>query len=403
MKISLSWQILAASVLGVVTGFFASPDLVDLLGTVGRLFIAALKMLIIPLIFFSIVAAIARLQNARAIGRIGTRTVGLYLLTMAFAVGTGLLLVNIVDPGMDSRLLESPIFQDKVAAHGSPTMPSTGDSLKDLVFSLFQNPFDALAAGQILPIVFLGVLLGIAIVQVGAAATPLRDLFEAAQKVIMRIVDWVVRLAPIGVFALVANLIATIDFQLLVENLASFAFVVVAATLIHAFITLPMFAWMFRGIGPIELFRGIGEALIVALSTSSSAATLPVTTRCVEENLHVPRSVSSFVLPLGATVNMDGTALYEAIAAVFVANIYGMELSLAAQLVVFLIAMLTAVGAPGIPSAGMVTMVVVLEALGLPTEAVAILITIDRALDTVRTMANVEGDAVVALCVSEET
>jgi len=175
--------------------------------------------------------------------------------------------------------------------------------------------------------------------------------------------------------------------------------VVILATGVHAALTLPLIARIFGGLRPAELFRGIREALIVAFTTSSSAATLPVTTRCVEQNLGVRPHVSSFVLPLGATVNMDGTALYEAIAAVFVANVYGIELGLGSQLVVFVVAMLTAVGAPGIPSAGMVTMVVVLEAVGLPVEAVGILLTIDRFLDTFRTMVNVEGDAVVAACV----
>jgi Na+/H+-dicarboxylate symporter len=175
---------------------------------------------------------------------------------------------------------------------------------------------------------------------------------------------------------------------------------VIGATLFHGAITLPALVLWLAGVPPRRLFRGLRDALWVAFSTSSSAATLPVTTRCVEENLEVPQSVSSFVLPLGATVNMDGTALYEAIAALFVANVYGLELDLAAQLVIFGMAMLMSIGAPGIPSAGMVTMVVVLEAVGLPVEAVAVLIAIDRFLDTFRTMVNVEGDAVVAICVA---
>ena len=175
------------------------------------------------------------------------------------------------------------------------------------------------------------------------------------------------------------------------------------ATLFHAGVTLPLVVRTFGGMAPMAFLRGIQPALWVALSTSSSAATLPVTTRCVEEELDVPREVSAFVLPLGATVNMDGTALYEAIAALFIANIYGIDLGLGSQLVVFMISMVAAIGAPGIPSAGMVTMIVVLESVGLPLEAVALLLTIDRLLDTVRTMANVEGDAAAALCVSRST
>jgi Na+/H+-dicarboxylate symporter len=216
----------------------------------------------------------------------------------------------------------------------------------------------------------------------------------------MKIVGWFVRLAPVGVFVLIGHLVATVGFRTVVENLLGFAAVVVGGTLFHGMVTLPGLAWLLAGARPGWLLGGIRDALWVALSTSSSAATLPVTTRCVEDNLGVPSTVSSFVLPLGTTVNMDGTALYEAVAALFVANVYGVELGVQSQLVVALMAMLMAVGAPGIPSAGMVTMIVVLEAVGLPVEAVALLISIDRFLDTVRTMVNVEGDAVVAVCVS---
>jgi Na+/H+-dicarboxylate symporter len=194
--------------------------------------------------------------------------------------------------------------------------------------------------------------------------------------------------------------VATTGFAELVRHLGAFAAVVVGATLVHALVTLPLIVRIIAGSSPLDFLLGIQQALIVAFSTSSSAATLPVTTRCVEEELEVPAEIASFVLPLGATVNMDGTALYEAVAAIFVANIYGIDLPLASQLVVFGIAMISAIGALGIPSAGMVTMVVVLESVGLPAEAVALLLTIDRVLDTARTVANVEGDAAVALYVA---
>jgi Na+/H+-dicarboxylate symporter len=210
----------------------------------------------------------------------------------------------------------------------------------------------------------------------------------------------VLRLAPVGVFALIGHLVATVGFRALFENLAEFIAVVIGSTLFHAFVTLPGLVWLLGGQSPLVFLRGIREALAVAFSTSSSIATLPVTTRCAVENLGVPPGIASFVLPLGATVNMDGTALYEAMAALFVANVYGIDLSLGQQLVVFAVAILGAIGAPGIPSAGMVTMIVVLEAVGLPTEAVGLLIAIDRLLDTVRTMANVEGDAVTAVIVT---
>ena len=225
------------------------------------------------------------------------------------------------------------------------------------------------------------------------------DWLGGAAAAVMTIIGWFVRLAPVGILALIGHLVATIGFRVIVDNLLAFSAVVIGGTLFHALVTLPALCWVFTGIGPLELLGGLREALAVAFTTSSSAATLPVSQRCVEENLGVSRQIAAFVMPLGATVNMDGTALYEAIAAVFVASLYGIPLGLGAQIVVFIVAIATAIGAPGIPSAGMVTMIVVLQAVGLPGEAVGLLLTIDRFLDTIRTVANVEGDAVVAVIV----
>ena len=270
------------------------------------------------------------------------------------------------------------------------------------VEDLLSNPIAALSAGKILPIVLFSILLGVALLQVGPTAAPVVDFLGGASVAVMHIIGWFIRLSPIGIFALIGNLLATVSFRLVFENLAAFAGVVVAGTLLHSLVTLPALTWYLGGMTPRVLFHGIQEALMVAFTTSSSTATLPVTMRCVEQNLGVPRRISSFVLPLGATVNMDGTALYESVAAVFVASIYGIELGVGGQLVVFVIAIATAIGAPGIPSAGMVTMVIVLEAVGLPGEAVGLLLTIDRILDTIRTVANVEGDAVVAAIVTRQ-
>ncbi len=341
------------------------------------------------------------MSGARELGRLGRRTVGLYLMTMSFAVAVGLLLVNAIAPGAGSGLVESEFFARTVGDAG----PSAGDMqlgefLLTTIYQVLTNPFESLAQGRILPIVAFAILFGVALLQIGAPARPLVEALGGAYLAVMRIIGWFIRTAPVGIFALLGNLIATVglDNAELIENLALFAGVVIGGTLIHGAFTLPLVARIFGGISPAALLRGIREPLAVAFTTSSSAATLPITMRCVEDNLAVPPSVSSFVLPLGATVNMDGTALYEAIAAVFVANLYGIELGLGMQLVIFIVAMATAVGAPGIPSAGMVTMVVVLEAVGLPVEAVGLLLTIDRFLDTFRTMVNVEGDAVVAVC-----
>lgn len=408
-RLSLNWQIVLGTALGIAFGRAVGSGLLDAeaagaMQSVGRLFIAMLKMLIAPMILLSIVHGIASMGDARQLGRLGSRALGLYLLTMVLAAITGLVLVNLVQPGAGSALAQSEFFRESLGAVPSAAQgpPALGDFLMSTLSQLVSNPIAALAEGKILPIVLFAILLGIALLQIGPSAAPLIAVLGGASAAVMQIIGWFVRLAPVGIFALIGHLVATVSFRVIVDNLAAFSGVVIFGTLFHALVTLPALAWYLGGVAPLFLLRGIREALMVAFTTSSSTATLPVTTRCVEEGLGVPRHISSFVLPLGATVNMDGTALYEAVAAVFVAAIYGISLGLGGQIVVFIVAIATSIGAPGIPSAGMVTMVIVLEAAGLPGEAVGLLLTIDRFLDTFRTMANVEGDAVVAVIVSRQ-
>lgn len=406
-RLSLNWQIAIGTLLGIAAGRavaagWIEPAAGEAMSQTGRLFIGLLKMLIAPMILLSITHGIASMGEARELGRLGARTLLLYLLTMALAAGTGLLLVNWVQPGVGSELAQSDFFKQSVegvAATARTGPPPFGEFMLTTLRDLVSNPIAALAEGKILPIVLFSILLGVALLQIGPAAAPVIEFLGGASAAIMHMIGWFVRLSPVGIFALIGSLLATVSFRLVFENLAAFSGVVIFGTLFHSFVTLPALAWYLGGVTPRVLFSGIQEALMVAFTTSSSTATLPVTTRCVEENLGVPRRIASFVLPLGATVNMDGTALYESIAAVFVASLYGIELGIGGQLVVFVIAIATAIGAPGIPSAGMVTMVIVLESVGLPGEAVGLLLTIDRFLDTFRTMANVEGDAVAAVIV----
>ncbi len=399
--ISLNWQILLGGTLGVIFGLVPNSQIASV-HIVGLLFISMLKMLIAPMILLAIAHAIAQMGAAKDLGRIGALTLILYIGTMVLAIATGLVLVNLFEPGAGSALRETLFFQEAAATQGPALAQdlSLQEFLLQTVYQILANPFESLTQGRILPIVVFAILLGVALLQIGPSARSFVDMLGAGYRAVMRIIGWFIRLAPVGIFALIGHLVASVPFENLVKYLGEFVLVVILGILIHAFVTLPLVARFLAGTRPGQLFRGIREALVVAFSTSSSAATLPITTRCVEENLDVPPTVSSFVLPLGATVNMDGTALYEAVAALFVAALYGIELGVGAQLVIFLVAMVTAIGAPGIPSAGMVTMVVVLESVGLPTEAVGLLITIDRFLDTFRTMVNVEGDAVVSLCVA---
>lgn len=399
-RLSLNVQIAIGAALGILLGVVPESG-VESLQPVGRVFVAMLKMLVPPMILLAIASGIAQLGEARDLGRMGARTVVLYLATMALAAGVGLLLVNVFRPGAESLIRETLFFREATGTEvpaGARDL-SLGEFLLQTVFQVLENPIASLAEGRILPVVIFAVLLGLALLRIGPRGHVLVEVVTGGYAAVMAIILWFLRLAPIGVFALIGVLVATVGFRDLAEHLLAFSAVVIGGTLFHASVTLPAVARLLAGVGPVELFRAIREALAVAFSTSSSIATLPVTTRCVENGLGVRPAVASFVLPLGATVNMDGTALYEAIAAIFVANVYGIELGLGGQLVVFLVAIVTAIGAPGIPSAGMVTMIVVLESVGLPAEAVGLLLTIDRALDTFRTMANVEGDAVVAVCV----
>jgi Na+/H+-dicarboxylate symporter len=408
-RLSLNWQILVGTLLGVTFGRLVAtgvlaPETADAMKNVGKLFIGLLKMLIAPMILLSIAHGVASMEGARELGRLGSRTVLLYLATMVLAATTGLLLVNWIQPGVGSDLANTEFFHRAVGSHVAPLggSPRLGEFLFSTLTEMLQNPITALAEGKVLPIVAFAILLGIALLHVGLPARPVIEFLGGATIAVMTIISWFVRLAPVGIFALIGHLVATVGFSVIVDNLAAFSAVVIGATTFHALVTLPAMCWLLSGMSPRELLGGLREALVVAFTTSSSYATLPVTQRCVEENLGVPRPIASFVLPLGATVNMDGTAMYEAIAAVFVASLYGIELSLGAQIVVFIVAIATAIGAPGIPSAGMVTMIVVLEAVGLPGESVGLLLTIDRFLDTFRTVANVEGDAIVAVIVSRQ-
>ena len=408
-RLSLNWQIAIGALLGIgfgraVAAGLIEPAVADAMRNVGKLFIGLLKMLIGPMILLSITHGVASMESARELGRLGSRTVFLYLATMALAALTGLALVNVFHPGAGSDLAHSEFFEGAVGATARPIEgpPAVGAFLFQTLLETLQNPISALAQAQVLPIVLFAILFGIALLQVGPPARPVVELLGGASAAVMRIIGWFVRLAPVGIFALIGHLVATVGFRVIVDNLLVFSGVVVGGTLFHAFVTLPALCWWLSGMRPLEFLAGIREAMVVAFTTSSSNATLPVTLRCVEQNLRVPPKIASFVLPLGATVNMDGTALYEAVAALFVAALYGVDLGLAGQVIVVLVSIATAIGAPGIPSAGMVTMVIVLEAVGLPGEAVGLLLTVDRLLDTVRTMANVEGDAVVAVIVTHQ-
>ncbi len=408
MKISLNTKILIAAVLGVTCGFIiaglgtetkAASIALYWCGLVGGLFVNLLKMILIPLVFTSIAVGIANLREHSQMEKVWKLSLFYYISTTALAVILGLSVVNIFKPGVG---LEITMFKDAMLSFNTQSL-TISEFAENFLSQLFINPFAAMAQGMVLPTITFAILLGIALVVSGEhkAQVVIKGLNEFFD-LIMMIVGWIMEILPYGIFALLTKLVATQDPSLFAA-LGKFILVVIGATLFHGFITLPLLLKIFTSQSLKTYYLGVREALVTAFSTSSSSATLPVTYRCMKDNLGVNKDVAGFVLPLGATINMDGTAMYEAVAAIFIANLVGLDLNIAQQLIVFSMAILASIGAPGIPSAGMVTMVMVLQAVGLPVEAVAILYPIDRLLDAVRTMVNVKGDTIGALIVDKYT
>lgn len=363
---------------------------------IANLFVDLLKMVLIPLVFSTIVVGVANLQAHAQINRVWITTLVFFTSSTSIAIVLALTAMNLLRPGEG---LHISMFQGAMENFQYNKLPPS-DFFIQFLHSLFQNPFSALAKGDVFAVVIFALLLGVALVMGGERYRNILNLFQEFLDLMMRMVGWVMYLAPFGIFALLIKLVATQNMELL-TTLLKFVVIVIALILIHGVIILPAILYAVTKKTPLWFWRGSREALITAFATSSSSATLPVTLRCAEHNLHVQKDIAGFVVPLGATLNMDGTALYEAAAALFIANLVGIELTLAQQLILFFTAMIAAIGAPGIPSAGMVTMVMVLQSVGLPVEAIAILLPIDRLLDTFRTTVNVEGDMIGSLVVQK--
>lgn len=400
---NLNRQILIGALLGLLVGGALTQleatsvlraDVLYVSSILGNLFVDLLKMILIPLVFSTIVVGVANLQAHRQIHKVWITTLAFFVLSMGLAMLLALVVMNILHPGDGLHL---SMFQDAMANYEHKKM-TPAEFLLQFLHQLFQNPFSALAKGDVLGVVVFALFLGVALVIGGERYKNILNIFQEFQDLTMRIIGWIMRLAPIGIFALLLKLVATQDAALL-GTLIKFIVIIIGMTLVHGLVILPLLLYVVTKKSPFWFLRGAREALITAFATSSSSATLPVTLRCVEQNLKVRSDIAGFVVPLGATLNMDGTALYEAAAALFVANLAGIDLNLGQQLIVFVTAMIAAMGAPGIPSAGMVTMILVLQSVGLPVEAIAILLPIDRILDTFRTTVNVEGDMVGSLVV----
>ncbi|MHC4702182.1 MAG: dicarboxylate/amino acid:cation symporter [Planctomycetota bacterium] len=402
MKPKASTQILLAMILGVILGlllghFNTAPKYEDTtyakiaagalaqLDFVGSMFIRLLKMIIIPLIVASLVSGVASLGDARSLGRLGGKTFLYYMCTTVIAVVVGLVLVNVVRPG--DRFDPERAPRTTMSTESEP--PSIMSVLEDIVP---ENIVDAMARSNVLSVIFFSILLGAAIISVGDKARPLAAFFESLNTVVMKIVHWIMALAPIGVFALMGRMVGTLGLSVM-KPLGFHMITVILGLAIHAFVVLPLLLRFFAKYSPLRFARNMFSAVLTAFSTASSSATLPITMECVEKNAGVSNRVASFVLPLGATINMDGTALYEAVAAMFIAQAYAYDLGLGQQLVIVLTATLASIGAAAIPSAGLVTMVIVLRSVNLPMEGIGMIWAVDRILDMFRTAVNVWGDS----------
>ena len=380
-------------------------EIADGAKAIGDLFLKLLKMVVVPLIVSSLITGVTGLGKPSELGKMGARTFGYYLGTSLLAIVTGLVMVNLFSPGVGANL------ESLVAAGGDPEVPEAVEEGKGLGTVLWEqlesmipeNPFAAGASEAPIPmlaIIFFSLLFGFFITATGGpSAARLKELFAAVFEVMMKMTLFIILLAPIGVLAFMLHATAAAGIDVFV-TFGKYMITVICALGFHAFVTLPLLLWFVARRSPLEFVRAMTPALLTAFSTASSNATLPLTMENVEHRGGVPNRVSSFVLPLGATVNMDGTALYEAVAVLFIAQVYGHDLTIAQQIVVAFTALLASVGAAGIPHAGLVMMVVVLEAVGLPTSAVALILAVDRVLDMCRTTVNVWSDSTAAAVVA---
>ena len=391
--LKLHWQVLAAMVLGALIGHFWGPG-AESIKWIGSLFIRLLKMIIVPLVLASIISGVASIASGRAVGRLFGKTLGYYVLTSLLAASTGLLMVNLIRPGDDPSVMEEAATQ---ALPEGLAVPGWQETVMDIVP---ENVFAAAAgAGNMLQIIFFSIVLGLAIATLpnAKARKTLTELIDSFFQAMIKLTMGIIKLLPIAVLCLIARLVGETGTDQ-IANFAKYVGTLASGLAFHFLITLPLVLWVLGRISPLIHFRNMINPIVVAFSTSSSAATLPVTMRTVEERVGVSKKVSSFVLPMGATVNMDGTAVFECVGALFIAQLLGFELTLGMQAIAVGTAMLASIGAAAVPSAGLVVIFIVLEAIGLGnhpgTEAiVAAMLAIDRPLDMCRTAVNVFSDS----------
>lgn len=387
LNIKLHWQILIALIIAIIYGLIFT-EYAYLVTWMGDLFLRALKMIIVPLILTSIISGVTNIGDAQNLGRLGLKTIVYYISTSLLAIITGLVLVNLIQPGIGADLgLKKEV----------PELAASSGNLWEIVLRMVPtNVFDALVSADMLAIIFFSILSGFFITRIDSKPKELlTNFFNAGFEVMMKLTHFIIRFTPLGILGIVAGIVAEQRENLIVllGSLGKYFITVLIGLTIHAGITLPLILRTIGKVNPWKHFQALTTPLLTAFSTRSSSATLPLTIIAVENNSGVSNKVSSFVLPLGATINMDGTALYECVAAMFIAQAYGIELALIQQMIVVFTALLASIGAAGIPMAGLVMISVILTAVGLPLEGVGLILAVDPFLDMCRTTVNVWSDS----------
>ncbi|TEW49818.1 dicarboxylate/amino acid:cation symporter [Psychromonas algicola] len=400
-SMSLTKKVLLGMAIGILTGFLIRSVFADvafiqdyivngLFHVGGKVFIATLKMLVVPLIFVSLVCGTSNLKDMSTLGRLGGKTISFYLATTAIAISFAILMANIFQPGVGVDLAQATSFASKEA-------PSLGD----VIINMFPtNPISSMAEGNTLQIIVFAILFGIAISASDKAGERISAVFYDLNEVIMKLVVMLMKVAPYGVFFLMAKLFSEIGLDA-IFNLINYFLVLSATLVLHALITYSAFFKIFTGLSPVKFFKKMETAITFAFSTASSNATIPVTLETATKHLGVNNKVASFTVPLGATINMDGTAIMQGVATVFIAQAFNIDLSIADYAAVIVTATLASVGTAGVPGVGLIMLAMVLNQVGLPVEGIAMIIGVDRLLDMIRTSVNITGDCVVTCIVAK--
>ena len=391
-KYTLTFWIFGGFVLGIIAGTVFGEGVIPYVKPLANIFLRLLRMAIIPLVITSIISAVVQVGSAHGLGRIGLRTFAYYLMTSLLAIFTGQTLVNIFKPGAGAE----------IGLEANPeSIEAIEQGLGDILLNIIpENPIHAMASGDVLPVIFFSILFGFFITKLKSEQRDLlKNVFDAAFEAMLKMTTFIIWSAPLGVFGIIAEIVAETGFTAF-KSLGFYFLIVLAGLAIHMFITLPLLLRTLGRLNPVKHYRGMLPALFTAFSTCSTIVTLPLTMKAVTEESGASKRAAGFVLPIGATMNMDGTALYECVATIFIAQVYGFDLSLTAQLTVAVTAVLASIGAASIPMSGMVMMSIILSAVGLPLEGVAIILAVDRILDMFRTTANVFSDSCGAVIIS---